>query len=355
MTEAIIALLGTFGFALIVLLLLLIPLSFVQTRTSTNKIIERFGKFVRVTQPGLSMKVPFIDRVVVTMNLRLQQLNVLVESKTKDNVFVNIPVAVQYRPIDSRVREAYYSLSAPEEQIRSYVFDTIRTTLADLTLDEAYSNKDAIANDIERRLQHQMAQYGYQIANTLVTDISPTDPRVRESMNRINAAQREREAASAEGEAVKIRAIKSAEAEAETKRLQGVGVANQRKAIVEGLAEQYQVLRAIGVDESPEQLLMMTQYFDTLRDIGAQSRSNTIFVPSNPGGLSASQDEIRNTLLAISAQERTDVLQSRQGAKTSGSAGSAGSASASQPAAGSQAYGQAYGPGQHGYGAPSQG
>lgn len=284
---------------LFVIVLVLIPQTFFTTRSATNKIIERFGKFVRVTQPGLNVKIPFIDRVVVVMSLRLQQLNVLVETKTKDNVFVNVPVAVQYRPLFDRVPEAYYSLSTPEEQIRSYVFDTIRTTLAALTLDEAYSNKDAIANDIETRLQRQMAQYGYQIANTLVTDISPTDARVRESMNRINAAQREREAASAEGEAVKIRAIKSAEAEAETKRLQGVGVASQRKAIVEGLAEQYQVLRKIGIEESPEQLLMMTQYFDTLRDIGTQSRTNTIFVPSNPGGLSSSQEEIRNTLLAV--------------------------------------------------------
>ncbi len=295
---------GSFVFvAIVILLFVILPLSFVVTKQATNKIIERFGKFVRVAHPGLSMKIPFIDSVAATIDLRLQQLNVLVESKTKDNVFVNIPVAVQFRPLPDRVREAYYSLSAPEEQIRAYVFDTIRTTLADLSLDEAYSNKDAIANDIEARLQRQMAQYGYQIQNTLVTDISPTDPRVRESMNRINAAQREREAASAEGEAVKIRAIKAAEAEAETKRLQGVGVASQRKAIVEGLAEQYQVLRAIGIDESPEQLLMMTQYFDTLRDIGTQSRSNTIFVPSNAGGLASSQDEIRNTLLAIHAQE----------------------------------------------------
>ncbi|MFD2674220.1 SPFH domain-containing protein [Gulosibacter bifidus] len=284
--------------------LLLIPQTFVTTRSATNKIIERFGKFVRVTQPGLTVKIPFIDRIAVVMDLRLKQLNVMVESKTKDNVFVNIPVAVQYRPLFDRVPEAYYSLSAPEDQIRSYVFDTIRTTLAALTLDEAYSNKDAIANDIESRLQQQMAQYGYQIANTLVTDISPTDPRVRESMNRINAAQREREAASAEGEAVKIRSIKAAEAEAETKRLQGVGVASQRKAIVEGLAEQYEVLRKIGIEESPEQLLMMTQYFDTLRDIGTQSRTNTIFVPSNAGGLSSSQEEIRNTLLAVAAQNQ---------------------------------------------------
>ena len=236
---------GSFVFVVIVILLFVIlPLSFVVTKQATNKIIERFGKFVRVAHPGLSMKIPFIDSVAATIDLRLQQLNVLVESKTKDNVFVNIPVAVQFRPLPDRVREAYYSLSAPEEQIRAYVFDTIRTTLADLSLDEAYSNKDAIANDIE-----------------------------------------------------------AAEAEAETKRLQGVGVASQRKAIVEGLAEQYQVLRAIGIDESPEQLLMMTQYFDTLRDIGTQSRSNTIFVPSNAGGLASSQDEIRNTLLAIHAQE----------------------------------------------------
>lgn len=287
---------------LILVLLILITQTFFTTRSATNKIIERFGKFVRVTQPGLNVKIPFIDRVVVEMSLRLQQLNVLVETKTKDNVFVNVPVAVQYRPLFDRVPEAYYSLSAPEDQIRSYVFDTIRTSLAEMTLDDAYSNKDAIANDIESRLQRQMAQYGYQIANTLVTDISPTDARVRESMNRINAAQREREAASAEGEAVKIRAIKAAEADAETKRLQGEGVASQRKAIVEGLAEQYQVLRKIGIDESPEQLLMMTQYFDTLRDIGTQSRTNTIFVPSNPGGLAGSQDEIRNTLLAVGTQ-----------------------------------------------------
>lgn len=269
---------------------------FFQVHTQENVIVERFSKFLRVAGPGLNVKAPFIDSLTKPISLRVQQLEVNIETKTKDNVFVTIPVAVQYVVDQHAVVDAYYKLSDPEDQIRSYVFDTVRSALSGLTLDTAFESKDDIANTVEQRLSQSMAEYGFRIVNTLVTDISP-DQRVRDSMNSINAAQRERDAAQALAQADKIKRVTQAEAEAESKRLQGEGVAAQRKAIASGIAEQYEMLRAAGIEGTAEQLLLMTQYFDTLQDVARNGRSNVLMLPSNPGALGDLANEIRASLL----------------------------------------------------------
>ena len=273
-------------------------------------IVERFGKFRRVAHAGLNFKTPFIDSTTKPVSLRVQQLEVNIESKTKDNVFVNVPVAVQYRIREEQVIDAYYKLSNPEAQIRSYVFDTVRSALSSLELDEAFESKDDIARSVESTLSARMQEFGFNIINTLVQDISP-DQRVRDSMNSINAAQRDRVAAQSLAEADKIKRVTQAEAEAESKRLQGEGVAAQRKAIALGIAEQYEMLRKVGIENSAEQLLLMTQYFDTMQDVARNGRSNVLYLPSNPGSVGSMGEEIRSAMLqsqaAAEANQNADV------------------------------------------------
>lgn len=280
-------------FILVILFLLLQTLFIVKQQTET--IIERFGRFNKVCTAGLNWKVPFIDRIAKVVELRIMQLDLVVETKTKDNVFVSIPVSVQFQVQNSA--DSYYRLSSPAQQIKSYVFDRVRTSLSQLDLDEAFSSKDSIATEIESTLAEQMSNYGFKIINSLVTDINP-DERVRASMNSINAAQREREAAIALAEADKIKLVKQAEAEAESKRLQGEGIASQRKAIVEGLVQQYESLREAGIGNEAQEILLMTQYFDTMVAVASYSKTQTLMLPSNPAGVSNAMDEIRNSLLA---------------------------------------------------------
>ncbi|WP_422116629.1 SPFH domain-containing protein [Brachybacterium sp. UNK5269] len=273
-------------------------------------IVERFGKFKRVAHAGLNFKAPFVDNITKPISLRVQQLEVNIESKTKDNVFVTVPVAVQYVIKEEQVVDAYYKLSNAEAQIRSYVFDTVRSALSSLELDAAFESKDDIARSVEQTLSARMQEFGFNIINTLVQDISP-DQRVRDSMNSINAAQRDRVAAQSLAEADKIKRVTQAEAEAESKRLQGEGVAAQRKAIALGIAEQYEMLRKVGIENSAEQLLLMTQYFDTMQDVARNSRSNVLFLPSNPGAVGSMGDEIRTAMLqsqaAAEASQNADV------------------------------------------------
>lgn len=273
---------------------------FFTVKTQENVIVERFGKFRRVAKPGLNTKAPFIDTLTPAISLRIQQLEVNIESKTKDNVFVTVPVAVQYVIREELVPDAYYRLSNPEAQIRSYVFDTVRSALSGLDLDAAFESKDDIARSVELTLSQRMQEFGFHIVNTLVQDISP-DQRVRDSMNSINAAQRDRVAAQSLAEADKIKRVTQAEAEAESKRLQGEGVAAQRKAIAMGIAEQYEMLKRVGIESTAEQLLLMTQYFDTMQDVARNGRSNVLFLPSNPGTVGSMGDEIRSALLQAHA------------------------------------------------------
>lgn len=309
---------------LVIGLLILAALLFGGLRTSLmftvhtqeNVIVERFGKFRRVAPPGLNFKAPFIDSLTRPISLRIQQLEVNIESKTKDNVFVTVPVAVQYVIKEDQVVDAYYRLSNPEAQIRSYVFDTVRSALSGLELDAAFESKDDIARSVESTLSARMQEFGFNIVNTLVQDISP-DVRVRDSMNSINAAQRDRVAAQSLAEADKIKRVTQAEAEAESKRLQGEGVAAQRKAIAMGIAEQYEMLRKVGIENSAEQLLLMTQYFDTMQDVARNGRSNVLFLPSNPGSVGTMGEEIRSAMLQAHAAEVAETTGNQDAAEAS--------------------------------------
>ncbi len=287
---------GLFGMSIIALIILVLLIAggmFFVVKQQTNYVIERFGKFHKVALPGLRVKIPFVDQIAKKVPLRIMQLDSVVETKTKDNVFVTIPVSVQYQV--QNVVDSYYRLANPERQIQSYVYDRVRTSLAKLDLDEAFSSKDQIAQDVETTLAAAMNAYGFAIINTLVTDINP-DPTVRASMNSINAAQREREAAVSLAEAEKIKIVKQAEADAEYKRLQGEGIAAQRKAIVDGLVSQYEALRDAGIGSEAQEMLLLTQYFDTLQEVAKASNTQTLMLPSNPGGVNNAMEELRNSL-----------------------------------------------------------
>ena len=288
-------------FGVIVLLLAALAFDgFFIVRTKEAAIIERMGKFVNVAHAGLHLKVPLVDRVRAKISLQIRQLDVMVETKTKDNVFVQIPVAVQYEVVQGSERQAFYTLSNHEQQIVAYVQDNVRSSVANMDLDDSFSSKDTIARNVAMSLRDNMAAYGWNFVNTLVTDIRP-DARVRESMNSINAAQREREAAVAQAEAEKIRVVKEAEGAAEAKKLQGRGVADQRKEIVEGIAQQYELLRAAGVEENPETLMLVSQYLDAMVDVADRAHTNVLYMPSNPGGMQDLFSGMRDTLLSTNA------------------------------------------------------
>lgn len=277
-----------------VLALLLLLKSVIIVREATSVVIERLGKFNRIASSGFGLIIPFIDRKAATINLRVQQLDVTVETKTKDNVFVNLQVSVQFRVGVDQVKEAYYSLDNPRNQIASYVFDDVRAEVPRLDLDDVFAKKEDIALAVQRNIHDSMDEYGYHILKALITDIDP-DHKVKESMNRINAAKREKEAASEEGEARKIKIIKEAEAEAESKRLSGEGIARQRLEIVRGFKESvedfHKSLETV-THEEIMQFVLMTQYFDTIKDIGANSKNSSILMPHSPGGMKDFQNQI---------------------------------------------------------------
>jgi len=245
------------------------------------------------------MKIPVIDQVVGRVSMRVQQLDVRVETKTKDNVFVFVVVSVQYYVLPNKVIDAFYRLQNAQEQITSYVFDTVRARVPNVNLDQLFETKDDIANAVKTELDTVMDDFGYGIVKALVTDIDP-DAKVKESMNEINAAQRQREAAIQQAEADKIRVVKAAEGEAESKALQGQGIANQRKAIIEGLRESVKNF-SNDVDGVKSQdvmnLVMMTQYFDTIKELGLSGKNSTILIPHGPGGMTDMADQIRNAMI----------------------------------------------------------
>jgi len=253
-------------------------------RTYTAGVVERFGKFNRVAQPGLHVLVPWCETVRF-IDLQIRQADVNVETKTKDNVFVTIPVSVQYQVLQDKVFEAYYKLSSPQKQIESYVFNSILGHVPTLTLDEAFEQQATISAAVKRELDAVMSEFGYNILKALVTDIVP-DAKVKAAMNDINAAQREQTAAQARGEAEKILKVKQAEAEAQSKALQGEGVAKQRQAIIQGLqssVEQFKSAVEGSTARDVMAMVLLTQYFDTLRDIGTLGKSSTILLPNQPG------------------------------------------------------------------------
>src|SRR5262245_59903820 len=249
--------------------------------------------------PGLNVKVPLIDHIAGRLNLRVQQLPVKVETKTEDNVFVHVIVAVQYYVLPEKVYEAFYKLSDPERQITAFVFDVARARVPRLKLDEVFDEEEQVAVADQNELAHVMGDFGYGIVKALVTDIDP-DHKVKEAMNEINAAQRLRVAATEKGEAERILKVKAAEAEAQSKALQGKGIADQRKAIVDGLRESVDVFqRSVpgATAHDVMNLVLMTQYFDTLKEVGQHSRTNTILIPHSPGTLSDIAQQIRSSML----------------------------------------------------------
>ncbi|MCL1789918.1 MAG: SPFH domain-containing protein [Peptococcaceae bacterium] len=284
-----IALMVFVGFIIIVFLAFLY---IVQQQTIA--VIERFGKFHRVTGPGLHTRLPFgIDRIVQKVPLRIQQSNIEIETKTKDNVFVRLSLAVQFQVDARKVVDAYYKLAAPLAQIRSYVEDAIRSSLPKYILDESYEKKDDIAQDVFDSVSAVMSEYGYVIIKTLITAIEPAQE-VRDSMNAINAAQRHRQAAQELANADKIKVVTAAEAEAEKDRLHGVGIANQRKAIVDGLNESFHELQDCGLNEKDIMTILLTeQYLDAMNNF-AKHGNQAIFLPANAGGA----EEIRTQILS---------------------------------------------------------
>ncbi|PYV84380.1 MAG: SPFH domain-containing protein [Acidobacteria bacterium] len=260
---------------------------FFQVETAAAVVVQRMGKFQRVATAGMNFKLPYIDQIAGRIDLRVQQLALDVETKTKDNVFVKIPVSVQYHVIPEKVYEAFYKLANPKQQISSYVFNVILGHVPKMNLDDAFLQQSDIAIAIKDGLDDVMKTYGYAIDQALVTDIEP-DEKVKAAMNEINAAQREQVAASARGEAEKILKVKQAEAEAESKALQGQGIANQRRAIIEGLKQSIEAFSAAVEGATAKDVMMLvlvTQYLDTIKEIGAQDKSNTLFMSHSPAAM----------------------------------------------------------------------
>jgi regulator of protease activity HflC (stomatin/prohibitin superfamily) len=280
-------------------------------------LIERFGRFHKVSHAGLNIKIPFIDRISGRLSLRVRQLDVPIETKTNDNVFVKVGVSVQFHVLPEKVFDAFYKLNNPQLQIQSFVFDAVRAKVPKMTLDSVFENKDEIADYVKTELSEQMSEFGYIIIKALITDIDP-DAKVKAAMNEINEQQRLREAAKQKGEAEKIMKVKIAEAEAESMRLNGQGIADQRKAIIEGLqtsVESFQKGIAGVSSMDVMNLVLITQYYDTLKEIGSKSNSNTILLPHKATeGISDMASQFRESIItgslaaaASNAKPDTDI------------------------------------------------
>jgi len=282
----------------IIILLFIIGAGLFTVRQQTAIVIERFGKFNSIRHSGLQLKIPLIDRISGKISLKIQQLDVMVETKTLDDVFVKTKISVQFKVIQDRVYDAFYKLQDPHDQITAYVFDVVRAEVPKLRLDDVFVKKDDIAIAVKRELQESMQEYGYNIIKTLVTDIDP-DSQVKHAMNRINAAEREKVAAEYEGEAERIRIVAKARAEAESKRLQGQGIADQRREIARGLEESVGALNKVGISsQEASALIVVTQHYDTLQSIGEETNSNLILLPNSP---QAASDMLNNMVTSFTA------------------------------------------------------
>src|SRR5580704_3949799 len=274
--------------------------SFFTVETAQVAIVQRLGKFARVAGPGLNWKTPLIETVVRRMSMKVQQFDVQVETKTQDNVFVQIPVSIQYKVMPEAVEAAFYKLTDPVKQIESMVYNVVLGHVPKMKLDDTFLNQADIANDLRDNLDASMKEYGYSIVKVLISDIVP-DQKVKAAMNDINAAQREREATVSRAETNKMLLVKQAEAEAESKRLQGEGIANQRKAIIAGLKDSVEDFAKTVPGSTPQdvmQLVLMTQYFDTLKEIAANDHTNAILIPHTPNTLTDLFGQIRNAIVA---------------------------------------------------------
>ena len=302
-----------FLIAFIVFGLFVLFSSFFTVKQQTAIIVERFGKFLSIRQSGLQLKIPLIDRIAGRVNLKIQQLDVIIETKTKDNVFVKLKVSVQFMVVKDTVYDAFYKLEYPHDQITSYVFDVVRAEVPKLKLDDVFERKDDIAIAVKRELNEAMTTYGYDIINTLVTDIDP-DIQVKNAMNRINAADREKTAAEFESEAQRIRIVAKAKAEAESKKLQGQGIADQRREIARGLVESVEVLNSVGINsQEASALIVVTQHYDTLQAIGADTNSNLILLPNSP---QAGSDMLNNMVASFSASNQIGETMKNQPKRT---------------------------------------
>ena len=275
--------------------------TFFIVKQQSAAIVERFGKFVNTRQSGLQLKIPIIDRVAGRLSLRIQQLDVVVETKTKDDVFVKIKVSVQFKVIKDKVYDAFYKLDFPQDQITSYVFDVVRAEVPKMILDDVFEKKDDVAIAVKGELNDAMKNYGFDIIKTLVTDIDP-DAQVKESMNRINASEREKVAAQFEGDAQRILIVERAKAEAESKRLQGQGIADQRREIARGLEDSVKVLNNVDINsQEASALIVVTQHYDTLQSVGSASNSNLILMPNSP---QAGSEMLNNMVASFTASNQ---------------------------------------------------
>ena len=286
--------------------------AFFIVKQQTAAIVERFGKFHSTRHSGLHLKIPLVDRIAGRLSLKIQQLDVIVETKTKDDVFVRLKVSVQYKVIKEKVYDAFYKLDYPHDQITSYVFDVVRAEVPKMILDDVFLRKDDIAIAVKSELNDAMLEYGYDIIKTLVTDIDP-DAQVKAAMNRINAAEREKVAAQFEGDAQRILIVEKAKAEAESKRLQGQGIADQRREIARGLEESVEVLNNVGINsQEASALIVVTQHYDTLQSIGEETNSNLILLPNSP---QAGSDMLNNMVASFTASNQIGEAMKQQNKK----------------------------------------
>lgn len=299
-------------FFILPLIIILVPLTFFVVKQQSAAVIERFGKFTSIRHSGLQLKIPVIDRIAGKLSLKIQQLDVVVETKTKDDVFVKLKVSVQFQVIKTKVYDAFYKLDYPHDQITSYVFDVIRAEVPKMKLDDVFEKKNDIAIAVKSELNDAMIEYGYDIIKTLVTDIDP-DAQVKNAMNRINAAEREKVAAQYEGDAARILIVEKAKAEAESKRLQGQGIADQRREIARGLEESVEVLNKVGINsQEASALIVVTQHYDTLQAVGADTNSNLILLPNSP---QAGSDMLNNMVASFTASNQIGEAMKKQDKK----------------------------------------
>ena len=299
-------------YILLFFLVLIVLSGLFIVKQQTAAIIERFGRFLVIRQPGLHIKIPLIDKVAGRLSLKILQLDVIVETKTKDDVFVKLKVSVQYKVLADKVYDAFYKLDYPQDQITSYVFDVVRAEVPKMKLDDVFEKKDDVANAVKGELNDAMINYGYDIIKALVTDIDP-DQQVKEAMNRINAAEREKVAAQYEGDAQRILIVEKAKAEAESKRLQGQGIADQRREIARGLEESVDVLNNVGINsQEASALIVVTQHYDTLQSIGEETNSNLILLPNSP---QAGSDMLNNMVASFTASNQIGEAMKKQNQK----------------------------------------
>jgi len=307
---------GTYIF--IFILFVIIVTGLFTVKQQTNAVIERFGKFQSIRGAGLQLKIPIVDKVAGRVSLRVQQLDVIVETKTKDDVFVHLKISVQFLIRRDHVYDAFYKLQNPHEQITAFIFDVVRAEVPKMILDDVFEKKEEIALAIQRDLKQAMLDYGYDIIKALVTDIDP-DEKVKIAMNRINAADREKIAAQHEGDAQRILIVERAKAEAESKRLQGKGIADQRREIARGLEESVDVLNRAGINsQEASALIVITQHYDTLQSIGSDTKSNLILLPNNPNAASSMLNDMVTSLVAankVQESSHEEVKDTKKGRK----------------------------------------